>query len=126
MSTIVRYRKSNGSVALYESTSHYDPVTKQSRPIRKYLGIEDPETEELIPTTGKPGHPKKNKEEGAQKETDANKYERLYREARQELDRKEALIRELREEITAIKAKQRKQEQTVQSVRKMLEAIVTD
>ena len=77
MSTIVRYRKSNGSVALYESTSHYDPVTKQSRPIRKYLGIEDPETGELIPTTGKPGRPKKNKEEGAQKETDANKYERL-------------------------------------------------
>ena len=38
-------------VTLYESTSHYDPVTKQSRPIRKYLGKLDPETGELIPST---------------------------------------------------------------------------
>lgn len=31
-------------VSWYESTSHYDPETKQSRPIRKYLGREDPFT----------------------------------------------------------------------------------
>ena len=41
-----------------ESTSHYDPVTKQSRPIRKYLGVEDPETGEIIPSSGKPGRKK--------------------------------------------------------------------
>ena len=41
--SIVRYvNKKTGSVALYESTSHYDPETKQSRPKRKYLGTEDP------------------------------------------------------------------------------------
>ena len=43
--------KKTGVVTLYESTSHYDPVTKQSRPIRKYLGKLDPETGELIPST---------------------------------------------------------------------------
>ena len=54
--SIVRYtNKKTGRVALYESTSHYDPVTKQSRPIRKYLGTEDPKTGELIPSTGSPG-----------------------------------------------------------------------
>ena len=50
--SIVRYtNKKTGAVTLYESTSHYDPVTKQSRPIRKYLGRLDPETGELIPST---------------------------------------------------------------------------
>ena len=57
--SIVRYtNKKTGSVALYESTSHYDPVTKTSRPIRKYLGIEDPVTGELIPSSGQRGRKK--------------------------------------------------------------------
>lgn len=57
--SIVRYtNKKTGAVALYESTSYYDPVTKQSRPKRKYLGTEDPETGELIPTSGRRGRKK--------------------------------------------------------------------
>ena len=57
--SIVRYvNKKTGKVALYESTSHYDPETKQSRPIRKYLGTEDPETGILIPSSGKRGRQK--------------------------------------------------------------------
>ena len=59
MSTIVRYKnKKSGYVSIYESISRYDPVTKQSRPIRKYLGLEDPETGELIPSSGKRGRKK--------------------------------------------------------------------
>ena len=39
--SIVRYvNKKTGKVSLYEFTSHYDPETKQSRPVRKYLGID--------------------------------------------------------------------------------------
>ena len=58
--SLVRYtNKKTGAVSIYESTSHYDPATKQSRPIRKYLGTEDPETGELIPTSGKRGRKKK-------------------------------------------------------------------
>lgn len=54
--SLVKYKnKKTGAVAVYESTSHYDPETKQSRPIRKYLGMEDPETGELIPSSGKRG-----------------------------------------------------------------------
>ena len=57
--SIVRYvNKKTGRVAVYESTSHYDPETKQSRPIRKYLGTEDPETGKLIPSSGKRGRKK--------------------------------------------------------------------
>lgn len=59
MMSIVRYvNKKTGRVAIYESTSHYDPETKQSRPIRKYLGTEDPETGELVPSSGKRGRKK--------------------------------------------------------------------
>ena len=57
--SIVRYtNKKTGRVALYESTSHYDPVTKSSRPVRKYLGTEDPVTGELIPSSGQRGRKK--------------------------------------------------------------------
>lgn len=54
--SIVKYTNNKtGVVTWYESTSHYDPNTKQSRPIRKYLGREDPVTGELIPSSGKRG-----------------------------------------------------------------------
>ena len=54
--TIVHYRdKRTGRTQVYESTPHYDPKTKQSRPRRKYLGTLDPETGELIPSSGRRG-----------------------------------------------------------------------
>ena len=57
--SIVKYKnKNSGVVSWYESTSHYDPETKQSRPVRKYLGREDPATGELIPSSGKRGRKK--------------------------------------------------------------------
>lgn len=56
MPTIVKhFDKKSGKTRVYESTPHYDPVTKQSRPKRKYLGTLDPETEELIPSSGRRG-----------------------------------------------------------------------
>ena len=56
MPTIVKHvDKKSGTTRVYESTSHYDPVTKQSRPMRKYLGTLDPETGELIPSSGRKG-----------------------------------------------------------------------
>ena len=56
MPTIVQhYDKKTGKTRVYESTPHYDPVTKQSRPKRKYLGTLDPETGKLIPSSGRRG-----------------------------------------------------------------------
>ena len=56
MSTIVQhYDKKTGKTRVYESTPHYDPVTKQSRPKRKYLGTLDTETGDLIPSSGRRG-----------------------------------------------------------------------
>lgn len=56
MPTIVHhYDKKTGKTRVYESTPHYDPATKQSRPKRKYLGTLDPDTGKLIPSSGRRG-----------------------------------------------------------------------
>lgn len=63
--SIVKYKNQSGVMYAYEATSQYDPITKQSRPIRKYLGRVDPETGEIVPTTGKRGRPPKSGSESS-------------------------------------------------------------
>ena len=55
MSIVKHYDKKSGTTRVYESTPHYDPISKQSRPKRKYLGILDDETGEIIPSSGRKG-----------------------------------------------------------------------
>lgn len=103
--SIVRYvNKKTGAVALYESTSHYDPETKQSRPKRKYLGTEDPETGELIPSSGKRGRKKTaegNEKQKSKKTEDGlqEKYDQLL----QERGDKDARIKQLEQENKKLK-----------------------
>lgn len=103
--SIVKYtNKKTGVVTLYESTSHYDPETKQSRPIRKYLGREDPVTGELIPSSGKRGR-KKNSPQDADKASDAmednvilnlkSKYEKELAARDKTIRKQEAIIKDL-------------------------------
>ena len=103
--SIVRYtNKKTGVVTLYESTSHYDPETKQSRPVRKYLGIEDPDTGELIPSTKQRG--RKKKEPGDNTETvkrAATDYKKLYEDALQECRQKNEIINTQEAEIKRMK-----------------------
>ena len=78
--SIVRYtNKKTGQVAIYESTSYYDPETRQSRPKRKYLGLEDPETGELIPSSGKRGRKKSTADKTAEKSEKSGKQEDKYK-----------------------------------------------
>lgn len=98
--SIVRYvNKKTGSVALYESTSYYDPETKQSRPKRKYLGTEDPETGELIPSSGKRG--RKKKSDGgtpSKKEKQEEIYKAKYDKLQKECQEKDEKIKQLEHE----------------------------
>lgn len=57
---IVKYKNQSGITYAYESISEWDPVRKQSRPKRRYLGRVDEETGEIIPTEGRRGRPRKN------------------------------------------------------------------
>lgn len=95
--SLVRYtNKKTGVVTIYESTSHYDPETKQSRPIRKYLGVEDPKTGQLIPSSGKPGRKKgTNVTARTNKQSDEANYKFLYEKEKKENAEKEARIKEL-------------------------------
>ena len=103
--SIVRYtNKKTGQVALYESTSYYDPETKQSRPRRKYLGIEDPETGKLIPSSGKRG--RKKAQEGnmpAKKISREDKYKVKYEKLLKDFSEKEARIKRLEHENKKLK-----------------------
>jgi hypothetical protein len=93
-----------GMTKLYESTSHYDPETKQSRPVRKYLGREDPVTGELIPSSGKRGR-KRDSPQDAGKASNAiednviftlkSKYEKELAARDKTISKQEALIRDL-------------------------------
>ena len=98
--SIVRYKnKKTGQVALYESTSYYDPETKQSRPKRKYLGMEDPETGELIPSSGKRGRKKAQEgEEPKERATQEERYKIKYEKLLKQCDEKDVRIKELEHE----------------------------
>lgn len=95
--SLVRYtNKKTGVVTVYESTSHYDPVSKQSRPIRKYLGIEDPKTGEIIPSSGKPGRKKGSHLNTTPKpKGDGPDYKLLYEQQKKECAIRDARIKEL-------------------------------
>ena len=98
--SIVRYtNKKTGVVTLYESTSHYDPETKQSRPIRKYLGKLDPETGELIPSKKR----KKKEEQPPAGSSDLQLKNALQEKTRECLE-KERRIRELEEELQKLRS----------------------
>jgi len=58
---IIKYANQSGVVYAYESVSEWDPEKKQSRSKRKCLGRVDPDTGEIIPTSGKRGRPRKEK-----------------------------------------------------------------
>jgi hypothetical protein len=86
-------------VTLYESTSHYDPETKQSRPIRKYLGKLDPETGELIPSKKR-----KKKEEQPPSGSSDLKLRNALQEKTRDCMEKEMRIRELEEELVKLRS----------------------
>ena len=136
--SIVRYRNpKTKSIYLYESTQKWDPVKKQARPVRKYLGKEDPVTGELIPSTGKRGRKPKEKAAGEGTETDASTgqisepakdFRALYEESQRKLEAitetKDADIRQLREELHALKQQDKKTQDKLKVLKRQLSSIV--
>ena len=62
MSIVYYTNKVTGVKYAYESTAHWDPVRKQSRPSKKYLGRVDPITNEVIPSAGRRGRVKRSED----------------------------------------------------------------
>lgn len=117
--SIVRYtNKKTGVVTLYESTSHYDPETKQSRPIRKYLGREDPVTGKLIPSSGRRGR-KKSDSSATSKESSTPDAAKMRLELERQLRERDETIRTQRAEIEKLKSEKA-------SVKKKLTVILSE
>lgn len=103
--SIVRYtNKKTGVVSLYESTSHYDPETKQSRPVRKYLGTEDPETGQLIPSSGRRGRKASAKEKNTSKEAVTASMRAEIESLKKEIEKKNRRLNILEEEVKELRA----------------------
>ena len=62
MSIVYHTNRDTGVTYAFESTPRWDPVRKQSRPTRKYLGRVDPITNEIIPSSGRRGRVKKSED----------------------------------------------------------------
>lgn len=121
MSTIVKhYDKKTGKIRVYESTPHYDPVTKQSRPKRKYLGTLDPETQELIPSSGRRGRTAAVKNDTTiQKENPLDRISAL----EETLSDKNAEISSLKAELNVLKTTVKTYEKVCGSISKILASL---
>ena len=102
--SLVRYKNKNtGRISVYESTSNYDAVNKTSRPIRKYIGYEDPVTGEFIPSSGKPGRRKKSDEsQTSSDKQNKNTSENDYKRALSEISRQRLEIEDLKKQIRVL------------------------
>lgn len=104
----VRYvNKKTGWVSIYESIPHYDPITKASRPKRKYIGYEDPVTKEFIPSSGKPGRKKREEMDTLQgpEELSPSGSQSDYKRALAELDKQRAENQQLRKRIDLLESR---------------------
>lgn len=114
MPTIVKhYDKKTGKTRVYESTPHYDPVSKQSRPKRKYLGTLDPETGELIPSSGRRGRRPTAKKDTSTDNDDTSK----------EVIALQKIIVEKESEILSLKSEIKTLKSAIRSYRKICDSI---
>lgn len=94
---IVKYKNQSGITYAYEQTSKWDPVKKQARPVRKYLGRVDEETGEIIKTSGRKGRSKKENNSPEDSIPDAD-YKRMYQQASASLEKSREKAAKLQEE----------------------------
>lgn len=121
MPTIVKhYDKKTGKTRVYESTPHYDPVTKQSRPKRKYLGTLDPETNELIPSSGRRGRSAASKNTTTIKNDSSSERISALEEI---ISKKDAEISSLKSEIKVLKTVIKTYEKACGSISKTLASL---
>ena len=119
---IVKYKNQSGVTYAYEQTSSYDSERKQSRPVRKYLGRVDPETGEIIPTTGKRGRPSRKSAE-SRPEGQEPDYKTLFEEKCLELERLQKELVNTKETNDQLSLQVRELKQVIVAVRDKIASI---
>ena len=129
--SIIKIRGKNGNYYAVESTSHYVPG-KGSRPVKKYLGRYDPNTGEIIPSSGKRGRPKK-EQVMQQTQIESDSGEEAYEDVMLKLKRSEAEVLKLTRELDETRARQKelaamekKRKRILTSIRKLLDELEND
>ncbi len=120
--SIVKYKNQSGVTYAYEQTSSYDSERKQSRPVRKYLGRVDPETGEIIPTTGKRGRPPGKAAEG-RPESQVPDYKALFEEKCLEAERLQKELATARKTNDQLSLQVRELKQVIVEVRERISSI---
>lgn len=121
MSSIVYYRnsKTNRTYA-YEVEAKWNSEKGYSVPKRKYLGRVDPVTNEIIPSTGKPGRPTKAKPIGNDSAENVSRENEL----EQKLADCSRVIMELKQEISRLKKKDEQEKQTLKKISQLVDELI--
>ena len=121
MSSIVYYRnsKTNRTYA-YEVEAKWNSEKGYSVPKRKYLGRVDPVTNEIIPSTGKPGRPTKPKPIGNDSAENVSRENEL----EQKLADCSRIIMELKQEISRLKKKDEQEKQTLKKISQLVDELI--
>ena len=121
MSSIVYYRnsKTNRTYA-YEVEAKWNSEKGYSVPKRKYLGRVDPVTNEIIPSTGKPGRPTKAKPIGNDSAENVSRENEL----EQKLADCRRIIMELKQEISRLKKKDEQEKQTLKKISQLVDELI--
>jgi predicted RNase H-like nuclease (RuvC/YqgF family) len=97
MSSVVIYTSKSGRKYAYESVSYYDKDKKQPRNKRKLLGIVDPESGEIVPTSRK------------KKETESSDdFRRIYANTQKKIDQYESRIADLEAKVSLLQSENKK------------------
>ena len=104
MAIVYVTNKKTGKKYAYESVSVWNPELKQPRAKRKYLGVVDEETGEIIPSSknrGRKPNPDKNKAENEEKASGRRTYKKM-------VEDMQKIIASRDDEIKQLKAANRK------------------
>ena len=121
--SISMWKNKSGNTYAYEIISHYDPETKQSRPKKVYLGRVDPETGEIVKTSGKRGRPRKQEKQDEPVPGEAADYEKLYWDLLKQVkeleilnDRNQETIQQLRRELAEQQERAKKLDESMDCI----------
>ena len=109
-----------GIVYVYSSESYWDKEAKKKRERRKLIGKMD-ENGNMIPTNGKPGRPKKQKEESSTKAQDGNNLQQEMQQMKESYERRLQVQAERIAELESrVRTMEREEKTTIDALEKIL------
>ena len=110
-----------GIVYVYSSESYWDKEAKKKKERRKLIGKMD-ENGNVIPTNGKPGRPKKQREDPTEKTQDESSLQKEMQQMKESYERR---LRAQAEKIAELESRIRTMEREERSTVDVLEKILT-